>query len=73
MTQDQHQLTRQCLLEAWLPLVQAMNQEHGWSYNAAQLEMLILLSAADLAHTSSAMSARVVVWSHYRRQRSRTP
>jgi hypothetical protein len=71
MTHDE--LARQRLLEAWLPLAQAMNQEHGWGYSAAQLEALILLSAADLAHASSAIGARVVVWSYYRRQRSRTP
>lgn len=64
----QHDCLR--LLECWLPLAQQLNQELGWERNPAELESLIVTTAADLAQTDSATIARAVLWRQHLRERS---
>jgi hypothetical protein len=61
------------LLECWLPLAQQLNQDLGWGCDVRGIEELILLAAADLAQTDSAMTARAVLWRQQLRNRSDHP
>lgn len=57
--------TRLRLLEAWLPLAQALNSECGWQLSAPRLEQLILAAAPDLARVSYLADARAVLYYGY--------
>lgn len=61
------------LLECWLPLAQQLNQDLGWERNPTDLEALILATAAELAQTDSATTARAVLWRQHLRERSTRP
>lgn len=50
------------LLEAWLPLAQAINAEFGWALNAPVLEQLILAAAPNLARITNLADARAVLY-----------
>ncbi|HMO59311.1 MAG TPA: hypothetical protein PKA05_20175 [Roseiflexaceae bacterium] len=65
-------VTRQRLIESWLPLVQEANSEYGWGYTARELEEFILEYAADLGQADNVALARAIVWSrqaHFQQRR----
>lgn len=53
------------LLEAWLPLAQAMNSEFGWQLDAAMLERIIFRAAPNLVRITSLADARAVLYYAY--------
>lgn len=58
-------MTRQRLLEGWLPLAQEVNAQYGWSLDGPELEALILRAAPALQHAHSTLQARAMLWSSY--------
>lgn len=61
MTQHDH-ANRLRLLEAWLPLAQAMNTEFGWQLQAEALERIVLHAAPNLARITALADARAVLY-----------
>lgn len=60
------------LLETWLPLVQHENGIHGWGYDAATLEALILVAAPALRQATTPLAARAVLWYYHRQLQEET-
>lgn len=61
------------LLECWLPLAQQLNLDLGWHHDPPELEALILAAASDLIITSSATTARAVLWRQHLQTQSEHP
>jgi hypothetical protein len=54
------------LIECWLPLAQAIDQEQGWGCDGATLELLIMIALPSLLRACSAAEARaILVRVHY--------
>jgi len=58
------------LIECWLPLAQAINQEQGWRYDAATLDLLIIIALPSLLRACSAAEARAILLRVHRVHRS---